>query len=122
MLPSKERLKNNSEFRKIYSKKRSAGNSLFVLYVQPKLHKSEELPKVGFVVGKKIHKRANRRNRVKRLMREAYKLARKDETLMVKKWRSMIFVARSTVLELNFQEVYDGIVDILRKSLKKYGK
>ena len=37
--------------------------------------KNNELPtKIGFVVSKKIHKRAVKRNRIKRLMRESMRL------------------------------------------------
>ena len=67
--------------------------------------KTNELPtRVGFVVSKKIHKRAVKRNRIKRLMRESYRLLIKEGSVS-DKYISVIFVASSKLLEKDFNYV-----------------
>ena len=73
MLPANERLKTSREFTTIYNLKRSVANPLLILYVGKEKTDASVPTKVGFVVGKKVHKRAVKRNRAKRLMREAYR-------------------------------------------------
>jgi ribonuclease P protein component len=122
VLPESERLRKNSEFKAVYNLRRSVANSLFILYTG-KLKDNLEIPvKVGFVVGKKIHKKAHERNYIKRMMREAYRSAGKTVDIPLNQWKSLIFLARPNVLEVNYKEVYDGIVDCLKIADKKYGQ
>lgn len=67
MLPSEHRLRKNSDFKRVYSKRRSFVSELVVLYVA---EGASESTRVGFVVSKKLGK-AVARNRAKRVMREA---------------------------------------------------
>lgn len=120
MLPKQERLKKSSEFSSVYNQKKSVANSLLILYVGKK-KQSEELTKVGFVVAKKISKKSNKRNKIKRLMREAYKKAKSSTAIQEVPWNRIIFLARPNILEVEFKEVYDNIVDCLKKADKKYG-
>ena len=73
MLPKQYRLKKRSAFKATYKVKNSTHSGGVTLFAGRK--KTEEIPtKVGFVVSKKVHKRAVRRNRLKRLMRESDRL------------------------------------------------
>ena len=65
------------------------------------------------MVSKKIHKRAVRRNRIKRLMRESVRLYIKDCENFDTKYMSLIFVASSRLLDKNFKEVDIGIKKLM---------
>jgi ribonuclease P protein component len=69
-LPKKIKLKHNSDFQAVYKAGRSFANKMAVLYVVP-----AEAGKghIGFAAGKRLGC-AVVRNRVKRLLREAYRL------------------------------------------------
>ncbi len=120
MLPSSERLKKSREFSITYSLKRSVANSLLILYVGRKKKDSSVSTKVGFVVGKKVHKRAVKRNRAKRLMREAYRNLRKTDEFLLKDYEFLIFLARIPILEANYQQVNEAVLDCFKKSSKKF--
>ena len=77
--------------------------------------KSNDAPsKTGFVVSKKIHKRAVKRNRIKRLMRESYRLLIKEGAVS-DKYISLIFVASSKLLNMNFKEVDNAMRKLVYK-------
>ena len=74
------------------------------------------LTKVGFVVSKKVHKRAVKRNRLKRLMRESYRLLLKENKLgNSQKYLSLIFVASSKALDKDFKSIKLNIEKMLEK-------
>ena len=69
--------------------------------------------KIGFVVSKKIHKRAVKRNRIKRLMRESMRLYIKDCTNFNTEYQSLIFVATGKLLNKCFNDVNSAINKIM---------
>lgn len=70
MLNKKNRLTSNSSFIATYHRKRVVSDEFFVLYAGKNKTTSEIPTKFGFVVSKKIHKRAVVRNKLKRRLRE----------------------------------------------------
>lgn len=109
MLPIQYRLKKRSAFNATYRVKNSAHMGGVTLFAG--ILKQDDAPtKVGFVVSKKTHKRAVRRNRLKRLMRESYRLLLKfNELGESQKYMSLIFVGSEHALGKNFDEMYDII-------------
>ena len=72
MLPKEYRLKKKSAFTATYKSGKSFHRNGITMFCGKK--KQDMLPcKAGFVVSKKIHKRAVKRNRIKRLLRESFR-------------------------------------------------
>ncbi len=122
MLPKDERLTKNIEFVKTYNIKRSVSNSLLILYVGQKNKNPQYPTKVGFVVGKKIHKKATKRNRIKRHIREAFKKYKIKHPEYNNYWYSIIFLARNDSLDTDFNQVYNAVENCINKALKRYSE
>ena len=113
MLPKQYRLKKRIAFKATYRTGTSFHKDGITLFCGKK--KTDEKPtKIGFVVSKKIHKRAVKRNRIKRLMRESVRLHIKEFSDFDTKYISLIFVASSKLLNKNFDEINNGIKKLLR--------
>ena len=69
--------------------------------------------KIGFVVSKKIHKRAVKRNRIKRLMRESVRLYIKKSEGFDTKYMSLIFVASSGALNKTYKDIDFAINNLM---------
>jgi ribonuclease P protein component len=125
MLPKQYRLKKRSAFKATYKVKNSThmgGVTLFAGVVKNTIKQENEdntftpLTKVGFVVSKKVHKRAVKRNRLKRLMRESYRLLLKENKLgNSQKYLSLIFVGSSSALDKDFKSIKLNIEKMLEK-------
>ena len=110
MLPKEYRLKKRSAFTATYKTGTSFHIDGITLFCGKKKENSYPT-KVGFVVSKKIHKRAVKRNRIKRLMRESKK--RELST----KYMSIIFVASAKLLEKDFNYVNSAVNKLADKLL-----
>ncbi|MBR1424824.1 ribonuclease P protein component [bacterium] len=115
MLPKQYRLKKRSAFKATYRIKHSSHSGGVTLFAG--LEKKEDFPtKVGFVVSKKVHKRAVKRNRLKRLMREAYRLLLKENDLgNSQKYISLIFIGSENALGKTFAEIKNSIKKLLER-------
>ncbi len=101
------RLKSRASFSYIYRKGANVGNKHFVmLYVN-----SPKSLKVGFSVSKKVGGSVQR-NRVKRQMRESFRLMLPD----VKRGYNLIFVARSTVYGMSTEDISNSMRSLLKKA------
>lgn len=115
MLPQEYRLKKRSAFNATYKTGKSFHINGITMFCGRT--KNNNFPtKIGFVVSKKIHKRAVRRNRIKRLMRESYRLAIKQRELS-NKYMSVIFVASTKLLDKDFNYVNSAINKLADKLL-----
>ena len=113
MLKRKYRLTKNSAFNATYRIKHSYCKSGIILWVGKE--KTENFPtRTAFVVSKKTHKRAVRRNRLKRLMRESYRLFLKNGSIQnSQKYMSLIFVGQNKALGKNFKEIQSIMFELL---------
>lgn len=112
MLPKQFRLKKRTAFSATYRTGISYHKDGITIFCGKK--KKDSYPtKMGFVVSKKIHKRAVRRNRIKRLMRESVRLYIKNNNNFDTKYMSLIFVASNKLLDKNFTEIDKGIKKLM---------
>lgn len=112
MLPKKFRLKNKSAFNATYHIQNSFYKNGIIMFLGRKRPESE--CKIGFVVSKKTHKRAVKRNRLKRLMRESVRLVIKNG-FDFKNTQSIIFVGKSMALGKTFKDINHSIKELLKE-------
>ena len=70
-LSIEKRLKNADDFSSVFSFRRVKSGMYFRIHIKPNQLNHSRL---GLIVGKKIHKRANKRNYMKRVIRELFRL------------------------------------------------
>ncbi len=116
MLKKENRLKSKSAFSATYNNKNTLNSESIILYLG-KIKIDKNCPtRVGFVVSKKVHKRAIRRNRIKRILRENIRLIIKnDSENLINNYQSLIFVAKPSLLDKNFLEIKKNILTLLNK-------
>lgn len=107
-LRKSEHLRKNSDFRRVYSKGKSCADHFIVLFV---LSNDLEGNRIGLSVSKKIGK-AVKRNRVKRLFREVYRL-NKDKIIQ---GIDLIFLARKDVVKLDFSKMEKSILRLYKRA------
>lgn len=115
MLPKRYRLKKRIAFKATYRVKHSSHSGGVTLFAGLD-KKDDSVTKVGFVVSKKVHKRAVRRNRLKRLLRESYHQLLKENNLYnSQKYMSLVFVGSERALGKNFDEIKNSVKIVLEK-------
>jgi ribonuclease P protein component len=108
------RLSRSAEFERVYKHGRSSANRHLVLYCFP--NPATEAPRIGLSVSRKVGG-AVERNRVKRLLREAF-ATRRDAITGA---HDVVIVARPDVLELAEREGVEGIAATLDELLIRAG-
>lgn len=117
MLPNNYRLKKKTAFNATYKTGISFhrnGLTAFCGRIKSP-EKKDFTTKIGFVVSKKVHKRAVKRNRLKRLMREAMRLYIKSyNNEFDSKYLSIIFTGSTKLLDKDFKFINNSLNDIMR--------
>jgi ribonuclease P protein component len=108
------RLTRSAEFDRVYRQGRSFANRHLAVYAFPR--PDEEATRLGLSVGRKVGG-AVERNRVKRLLREAF-ATRRDAITGA---HDVVIVARPDVLELAEREGVEGIASTLDELLVRAG-
>lgn len=107
-LPRRNILKSNKIFQKVYRLGRSYANRYMVLYV---FKGYAEPTKVGFAAGKRLGN-AVVRNRVKRLLREVYRLNNND----LKSGITLILVGRKSLTDVKYQIAEKAFLDLAKRA------
>jgi ribonuclease P protein component len=102
-----ERIKKNSQFRFIYSRGKSYSNDKLVLYI---FRNRKNINRIGLSVSKKVGNSVVR-NRIKRLIREAYRINK----TMYKNGYDFIFIARAGVKNAKFIDVEKSVIYLMKK-------
>src|SRR5579872_6454570 len=100
MLPQHYRLKRSKDFARVRRMGRSGGTSLVALYV---LRTRAPDLRIGFSASKRVGK-AVKRNRVKRLMREAVR----QYLPAIKPGHDLVFIARPAAASAELPEIADA--------------
>lgn len=114
MIKKDERLKNNRDFRKVYNLGKSYGNKFLVLFL---IKNNLSYNRVGFSISKKLGNSVVR-NKVKRRIKEAYRLNKND----IKTGYDIILLARVNAKNVGYKEIESALLHLIRISgLKKGG-
>lgn len=116
MVPKKFRLKNKKAFNATYKNRHVVSDSLLTLYAGKLKNDDNSVTRFGFVVSKKYHKRAVKRNRIKRLMRECIRLAIKENKLdKCEKYMSFIMLPKEKALGCKLSDVQNSFFKLLKR-------
>ncbi len=99
-----EALKSNLDFQTVYQDKRSFANKYFVMYVRKN---GTDRNRIGISVSKKVGNSVIR-HRVKRLIRESYRL---QEKMFHSGW-DIVIVARPSAAEMDFQQAKSALIHV----------
>ena len=102
MLPRVSRLKRSRDFQAVYKRRASWASPSLVLYVRFRTPREPQSARIGFVISKKVAKRAHDRNRLKRRLRE---ISRHCLLPTVTRPYDALFVARTAAPDADFGQL-----------------
>ncbi len=107
-------LKKNRQFQAVYRWGKSIANKYLVMYVLKQSKKSTLPHQIGFAAGKRLGC-AVVRNRIKRLLRESFRL----NQYKFPDGYFVIFVARKPLIAADFSTVSIAMNDLLKRAMFK---
>jgi ribonuclease P protein component len=114
--PKRRRLSRSAEFERVYRQGRSKGNRYLVLYAFPREGESDEGPRLGLSVGRRVGGAVDR-TRVKRALREAFW----EEARRLPAGSDYVVVARPESLGLAEREGTAGLRTALAELVDELG-
>lgn len=109
MLKKEFRLRKQKDFENVFNKGFYFSNNLLSLKAT---ENDSPISRFGFIVSKKISKKAVERNRVKRLLRESIRLMREN----IKIGFDVVFIPKIEIVGKSFAEVDSSVEKLLKRS------
>lgn len=109
MLPKNNRLKNKKEFKEVF--KKGKGFEKDFLFLKIKKINSDK-SKFGFIVSRKINKKAVARNKIKRRLREVVK----GQISKIKPGINVVMVVKKDIKEKEFSEIKKTVTRLLKEA------
>ena len=113
MLPRPSRLKRSRDFQNVYKRRQSWASPHLALYVRFRTPREDAVSRLGFVISKKIAKRANDRNLLKRRLRE---ICRIQVLPHVERPFDGLFVARTASTAVCYADLSLEVADLVRQA------
>lgn len=103
-------LKKNYEFKNVLTKGNFYKGKFITIYIQKRIDNKNV---IGIAVSKKIAK-ANKRNRVKRLIRESYRLEKNN---ILQQFNIVFICNKNTKIDtLNYKNINEDMINLLKKA------
>lgn len=102
-------IKKDYEFRKIYKHGKSFANKYLVVYI---LKNKTDQTRIGISISKKVGN-AVTRNRIRRLIKETYRL-NIDEN--IKKGYDLVFISRVAAKDATYKDIEKAMTHLMRKN------
>lgn len=117
MLPRAVRLRRNGDFQAVYSRRRSWAATYLVLYIRDRSRPpaGPPSPRFGFVISKKVAKRAHVRNQIKRRLAEICRVTVLP-SLPPRAIVDVLFVARTAAPTATFAQLAEESASLLRQA------
>ncbi len=110
-LPKAERLRKPAEFRRVYGTGKRFDGRFMTVFILPSETTEQRL---GITASKKISTKAWKRNRCKRLLREAFRLSKAELSELETKF-DWVLNARRSLLQVKLDKPLDEFRQILKK-------
>ncbi|CAD6365174.1 Ribonuclease P protein component [Shewanella putrefaciens] len=101
-----------AQFKSVFSNPIKASSAEITLLAIPN---SEQHPRLGLTVAKRYVKRANQRNRIKRIIRDSFRLNQHDIPHL-----DIVVLVRNGVMEMENAEINKLIEKLWRKLSRRY--
>lgn len=101
-----------AQFKSVFSNPIKASSAEITLLAIPN---SEQHPRLGLTVAKRYVKRANQRNRIKRVIRDSFRLNQHDIPHL-----DIVVLVRNGVIEMENAEINKLIEKLWRKLSRRY--
>lgn len=104
-------IKRSTEFQQVFKNGKWYSADILMIYV---LKNNQNIKKVGVAVGKKVSNRSTKRNRIKRLIKEAY---RKNEEFLISGY-NVVVVCKSGIdlSTINFELIQSELMRCFTKA------
>ncbi len=109
MLPFKYRIKKKKEFDDVFRSGKRIENHFYLIKIKKN---GLAFSRFAFVVPLRLSKKATKRNKIKRRLREAVR----SVFYQIEKGFDIIFISKERVKESEYREIKEGIIDVLKKA------